>query len=175
MKNKKAQLKMFENVGVLVVFFFLLGIGVVFYFNHQSQAFAIEQKKLLELRSLQLAEQMYNLPELDCHYGSVRIDGCIDKIKLNIFKTIIENKKEQYFDIFAYSTIKINQIYPVQEEIILYDEKISYDEKPLEKFVSRVYKIPVLLFDSTDQNAHCKGQLGRCSLAILDVTYYEER
>ncbi|MEK6857974.1 MAG: hypothetical protein AABX39_05290, partial [Nanoarchaeota archaeon] len=66
----KAQVKMFENIGVLVVFFFLLGIGIVFYSNYQSQSLAVEQKKLLELRSLKLAEQMYNLPELDCHYGS---------------------------------------------------------------------------------------------------------
>ena len=169
MKNKKAQLKMFENVGVLVVFFFLLGIAVVFYFNHQSQAFAIEQKKLLELRSLQLAQQVQNLPELDCHYGSVRIDGCIDKIKLNIFKDIILNNKEKYYDLFGNSNITIKEIYPQQKEDTL------YEEIPLNKFVSRVYKIPLLLFDSTDQNAHCKGQLGRCSLAILDVTYYEER
>ena len=160
---------MFENVGVLVVFFFLLGIGVVFYFNHQSQAFAIEQKKLLELRSLQLAQQVQNLPELDCHYWSVRIDGCIDKIKLDIFKDIILNNKEKYYDLFGNSNITIKEIYPQQKEDTL------YEEIPLNKFVSRVYKIPLLLFDSTDQNAHCKGQLGRCSLAILDVTYYEER
>ncbi len=166
----KAHVKMFENVGVLVVFFFLLGVGAVFYFNYQSQSLAVEQKKLLELRSLQLAEQMYNLPELDCHYGSVRIASCIDSMKLEIFKNLISGNKENYFDLFANSRISLKEIYPQEKQ-----ESILYEEKPLEKTVSRVYKIPVIIFDATKQDEHCAGQLGKCSLAILDVTYYEQR
>ena len=72
--------------------------------------------------------------------------------------------------LFANSKISIKEIHPREKTEIL-----LYEEKPLEKTVSRVYKIPVIIFDATKQDEHCAGQLGKCSLAILDVTYYEQR
>ena len=38
-KNRKAQIKMFETIAVLVIFFFLIVIGVSFYFVMQSSSY----------------------------------------------------------------------------------------------------------------------------------------
>lgn len=165
MNNKKAQIQMFENIGVLVVFFFLLALGIVLYFNYQSKSIADYQKKISELKAFHLSQQLYNMPELDCHYGGIRINGCIDDLKLQIFSQQIQANKEDYFDILGFSEIKIKQVYPQSQEFVL------YEEKPQNKYTSRVFTIPVILF-SQKENSHCAGQLGSCSLALMEVTYY---
>jgi len=131
MKNKKsAQIKMFETIAILVVFFFLVGFGLIFYSRIVQVTSSAKQDEATILKSIQVAEEVFFLPEIQCSkYGNPE-DNCIDLYKLDAFKALISSNKVYYFELFGYNEITINEIYPEKNNWQLYNNpKPSYSDK----------------------------------------------
>ncbi|MBN2112246.1 hypothetical protein JW707_04055, partial [Candidatus Woesearchaeota archaeon] len=155
----KAQIKMFETIAVLVVFFFLLVFGVSFYFVLQRSSYNRQVDRNAQLVSVQLSQKISDIPELDCALVGIQIENCIDMIKLDKFNEVLQTDDGQlaYFDVLGYSKIYARTIYP---EFKKYD---LYDKEP-EKFMAAYRnQIPLLLFDSINN---------KFSFAVLEVTTY---
>ncbi len=157
---KRAQIKMFETIGVLVVFFFILISGTVFYFNIQKSAMQKELAKQAQTKSLQAAQRAMFFPELDCSFASIQRENCFDRFKLAAFAQVMSQPaaKEAYFGIFGYAVINVTEVYP--------DPGFSamiYDNPP-ELYVRAIKsRSPVLLYDPIGK---------RAAFGLMEVTTY---
>ena len=148
MKTKKAQIKMFETIAVLLIFFVLIGFGLIFYSRIQSQGFQAKLDENFELKAIQTAQLVSFLPELQCSSDGIITDDCFDTLKVEALHEIINNsqnkdiKNNYYFDVFGSSEITIEQIYPVVDSWPIY-KKIPDDYK-----AKSSVKIPISLYDA---------------------------
>ena len=158
-KSRKAQLKMFETMAVLVVFFFLLIFGVSFYFVMQRSSYNRQVERNAQLMSVQLSQKISDIPELDCALAGVQIDNCVDKVKLEQFNEILqtESARVAYFNILGYSEIYVRTIYPES------DRHDIYKLEPNSFTSAYMNHIPVLLYDTISK---------KFSFAVLEVRTY---
>ena len=108
---KKAQIKMFENIGVMIIFFFLLVFGASFYFTIQKASLEKEAERINQIAAVQQALRLTFLPELDCSFAGVQTENCFDRFKVN---ALIEQKPAtqlSYFNIFGYSNVTLKTVY----------------------------------------------------------------
>lgn len=160
---KKAQIKMFETVGVLVIFFFLLVAGALFYFNIQKSALQKELSAQAQLRSLKSAERAVFLPELDCSFVSVQRENCFDRLKLTALHDIIAkdfNLLQYYHGVFGDMEISVRDVYPKKELNVT-----VYRYLPDEYARSLKSQIPVLIYDPVSKNS---------SFGVMEVTVYAQ-
>lgn len=126
--SSKGQLKMFETMGVLIVFLILLTIGVSVYFTLQKSSYTKDALNRQQLQSFELVQKMLYMPELDCiNVIGSRLDNCFDKIKIEKLKNLLQTQdaKDSYYKTFGLSTININIIYPFSEELKIYDRTLQ--------------------------------------------------
>ena len=116
MKNKKSQIKMFETIAVLLIFFVLIGLGLIFYGRIQAGSFQETQEENFELKAIQTAQLVSFLPELQCSSNNIIVDDCFDILKVEALSDYIEQnpniRDTYYYDTFGFSSITIEQIYP---------------------------------------------------------------
>jgi len=138
----RGQIKMFETIGVLVVFFILLFAGISFYFASQTSAVEKEKRQAQDQYAYQMTLRALNLPELDCSFLVTQRDNCVDIFKLNVFSKLLTEQQtlEQYFPEFGYSTITIQPIYPQGNAFIL------YNNLPNEYSQNLTNKNPILIY-----------------------------
>lgn len=150
---------MFETIGILIVFFILLGIGVAIYFNVQKASNQRELVRQQQLQAFAQSQKLLYLPELDCTFYKTTTDTCFEKIKINALKTILttETALIDYFSTFGYSTIKINIIYPYSETITLYE----HTPKKIKQITAT--QLPVLILNTIDDTK---------AFAYMDVVNY---
>ncbi len=157
---RRAQIKMFETVGVLMVFFFLLAVGSVIYFGVQKSAMQKEKIKASEQYAFQIVLKSLYLPELDCSFLVTQRDNCIDKIKLSKLGNLIKNDEDvllDYYNDFGYATIKVEESFPAQEKWTMY-ENIPPD------YTGKLStQSPILLYDAWDDSY---------SFGIIEVSVY---
>lgn len=162
-KMKKAQIKMFETIAVLVVFFFLLIFGVSFYFVLQRSSFNRQVERNAQSNAIKLSLQMSDIPELDCVLTGVTIDNCIDVQKLTIMRELLEQPEfaQDYFPLFGFSQINITTLEIGQNPVSLG----LYSRKP-QKFTS-AYKnfVPILLYNAAENTY---------TFAVMEATIYVE-
>jgi len=159
---KKAQIRLFESMAVLVVFLLLLGIGSVVYFKFQRASIEREVMESENVRSLQLFQRALYLPELDCSFVSVQKDNCFDISKLSFFSELLKNEEYRigYFDIFGFSKIQVRQVYPsVSDMFVLYSNVPDNYRSKLASHSS------VLLFNASS---------GTYGFGVVEVDYYGE-
>ena len=140
----RGQMKMFETIAVLVVFFFLLAIVSVFYLSFQRSSIADEETQLEDSVALQVVFKALYMPELDCSFLLSQRDNCIDVLKLESMSLLLENEAlaTEYFEEFGNAKIQVKQIYPSDDSWTL------YVHEPDEKERERVTRSPVLLYDA---------------------------
>jgi len=83
--KKKSQIKMFETIAVLIVFFFLIGFGMTFYFMIAKSGAKKEAERAQSLKVIQVLQKISHLPELDCIRVGVETENCFDLIKLRLY------------------------------------------------------------------------------------------
>ena len=140
---KKGQIKMFETIAVLVVFFFLLIGGSAFYFGAQRSAFQKEKISASEQIAFNTVLNLLYLTELDCSFLATQRDNCIDKFKLRHLSDLLKTDEAitDYFGVFGFSTVKVSEVYPSRSVIKV------YDNVP-EDYTSSMSSLnPILLFD----------------------------
>lgn len=160
--NTRAQIKMFETIGVLVVFFFILIAGATFYFSLQESALQKELAQQAQLRSLQSAQQAVFLPELECSFVGVTRENCFDTLKLGAFSELMEEpaNKDAYFGLFGYANITVWQPYPESG----LDVPLYLNPPPEYRRILRSH-LPVLLYDPV-----AKG----FSFGVMEVITYAD-
>ena len=162
----KAQMKMFETVGVLVVFFFLLATGSVIYFGAQKSALQKEKVKASEDYAFQIALKSLYMPELDCTFMVTTKENCIDEIKLKKLSKLINasaQAKDDYYNEFGYATMKVYRIYPDSDETTIYDI-VPTDEKNNPQYTSKITSHnPILLYNSFDN---------QYNFGVIEVSVY---
>ncbi|MBI4146503.1 hypothetical protein HY489_04150 [Candidatus Woesearchaeota archaeon] len=143
LRTAKGQVKMFETVGVLVVFFFLLISGSVFYFGAQKSSLQKEKVKASEQQALQVVLKALYLPELDCSFLKAQRENCIDKLKLRHVAALMRNESvfSNYYPEFGYATIRVQELYPAGESVDVYVRKAEEYSSIL------VTQSPILLYD----------------------------
>jgi len=153
---RRAQIKMFETVAVLAIFFFLLFTGSIFYFGAQKSSLQKEKIKNSEQYAFQITLKSLYMPELDCSFLSTQKDNCIDKIKLQKLKEMLEEDiiNQEYFNEFGYATITIQEAFPSSTTIKLYENiptetrTIEGEEKEIQVFTGKLTtQSPILLYD----------------------------
>ncbi|MBD3361301.1 hypothetical protein GF358_00760 [Candidatus Woesearchaeota archaeon] len=160
--GKKAQIRMFEMLAVLIVFLLLLSIGSIFYFRLQESSVKKELIKAENLRSLQLFQRSLYLPELDCSFVGVQKGNCFDFLKLVHFSDLLESEqmKIEYFDVFGFSKVQVKRVYPVES-----DWFVLYSNVPREISSKLVSHSTVLLYNASS---------GMYDFGIVEVNYYGE-
>ncbi|MEK6943184.1 MAG: hypothetical protein AABX00_03930 [Nanoarchaeota archaeon] len=141
MKKKKSQIQIGETISVIFVFFILLLIGFMFYAKVLKGNAAIESDELAQLRSVEIAQRVMFLPEMQCSTDVTDSKNCIDKLKVESAKNVMNLNAVEYFDILGFAKIKILQVYPSYEETEIYSKDLS-DFK--NKFSTNV---PVSIYD----------------------------
>jgi len=118
---------MFESIAVLIIFFFLLSFGFTFYGKMQQISNMKKIRQAVEIDTVNLAIKASNLPELQCSIKNVPEPNCYDEMKLHAFRDItgdtinMEFMTDHYYQLFDYSTIMLNVLYPPQESLLLYN------------------------------------------------------
>ncbi len=107
---------MFETIAVLLIFFVLIGFGLIFYGRIQAGSFQEKQEENFELKAIQTAQLVSFLPELQCSSNNIIVDDCFDILKVEALSEFIEQnpniRNEYYYDLFGFSSISIEQVYP---------------------------------------------------------------
>ena len=158
-KGKKAQIQMFESVAILVVFFFLVAFGATIWYGAQKTSFAHDLAQTLEDNALAIVLRASHAPELDCSLLGVQRQECIDITKAAQFANITQQEQARlsYFELFGFSTIVLNQMYPGNLSIRLYSNSL-----PNATDIHAAY-LPILI-ENPSQNTF--------SFGILEVHTY---
>ena len=160
MKNKKSQIKMFETIAVLIIFFVLIGFGLVFYSSIQGQGFQAKQEENFELKAIQTAQLVSFLPEIQCSSDGIITNDCFDILKIEALNYVIntgELRNEYYFDTFGYSDISINQIYPPGVNWNIYERHLTNSK------AKSSIQIPISLYNASSR---------KYNFGVLNVAVY---
>lgn len=134
-RDKKSQIKMSETIAVLFIFFVLVIFGIVFYYKYSQIAYKEKQTELLGAKAVEISLKTLFLPELICSEGEAEPeDFCFDLIKLRQAAKTEEKEgvfseflTDYYFDLFPYTSITVEKLYPKPDEKWVLYEKIKPD------------------------------------------------
>ena len=130
LRSKRAQIQLFETIAVLLVFFFIMSFGLVFYFYVARQGVMAEHTRTLELQAITTAQKVSALPELDCIQVGVHVEKCFDLMKMTSFQSYTESGKkgrDEYFDTLGYSSLTLKKILTNTG-----GDELIYDNPPLQ-------------------------------------------
>ena len=156
---------MFETIAVLLIFFVLIGFGLIFYVRVYSGSIGETEEEYFELKAIQTAQLVSFLPELQCTSPtSMNIvdDNCFDLLKVKALSEIIKNdqklRNEYYYDLLGSSKISVEQIYPSEMKWDV------YDKSPANKKSISSIKIPISLYNASSK----KNNFG-----VLNIDIYK--
>jgi hypothetical protein len=144
---KKAQIKMFETIAVLVVVFFLIFFGLYFYQSSQMDAFKKSMTEDNYLKEIELIKVINYLPELQCSIDNVVTSNCIDVQKLRAFKAKTLDSKTYYTSILKSTKISVKEIYPSASLPDFAPEYEVFANVPASYSETNKEFIPILLYD----------------------------
>ena len=154
---KKAQIHMMETISVLAVFFILVILGFIFYSNVLRSNFELEKEENIQLESIKIVQKVSSLPELQCSQDNVVRDNCIDIFNLEALSEVIDQNEIHYFDMFSFSKITVREVYPGNNEWLLYDRNLEdYSQKI-------VTNVPITVFDPIEK---------RNSFGVMKVEFF---
>lgn len=164
-RNKKAQMKTFESVAVLIIFFILVALGLIFYAGVQKTTIKQTYAERTEQEAIKIAMKVSYLPEALCSKRKIIEDDCFDVYKLDAISKWI-NSDEQFFLYyqrdFKDSVISIRQLFPAGRTYVLY--KNEPDPDKLRNYYIIPTYVPVSLKNSSNDREY--------SMGVLNVTMF---
>ena len=142
--RKKAQVQTMETIAILFIFFILVFVGIVFYSNIMKSKFQETKVEYEELSKLQVVQIISSLPEIQCSQDNIVEPNCIDLLKFQAATHIL--KMSDYFDFFGFSKITVEEVFPNNNEYILYDKQPDKINQKLASY------FPISLFDAKHQS-----------------------
>ena len=173
MKTRKAQIQMGENIAVLVIFFFLLVLGLVFYLRVHTSNTNIKKSEYNDLLAVQISQKVAFMPEIRCSKENIAEPNCFNLEELKIFagNTVLslDDRDNYYYGQFRNSKVNISIIYPPSIPCVpassacVPDSWIIYD-KGLKDFGSKISTaVYVSLFDPVTK---------KYSFGVMNVEVY---
>jgi len=155
MKNN-AQIRMGETIAVLIIFFFLIVIGVAFYMNVSKSSIAANMEEMIAQDSIKIAQAVSFMPELQCSSENIVDDNCYDLYKIGPVTKVVNTNRLYYLPFFSTSTIIISQLYPTKKEWLLYNFTGNR--------TAAIYTyIPISLYNATTK---------KYSFGVLNIGYF---
>ena len=114
MKSRRAQIQMGEIIIVMIVFFMLVGFGVIF-FTQFAQGQAKKTTSEVTLANLaETAKIVSSLPEIHCSYALDEDLSCIDTYRAKVFTDALNSEEYRlhYSNAFVGYRLKLVCIYP---------------------------------------------------------------
>lgn len=165
--HKKSQMKTFESVAVLIVFFILIALGLMFYAGVQKTSLKRTYAERTEQEAVKMAMKVSYLPELLCSKRKIIEDDCFDVHKLKSIADWVEFDEGiflHYQSDFKESVITVKVVWPSFPE----KTYILYENQPESGRIRDYYIIPtyvpVSLKDSTAEIEY--------SIGLLNVTMF---
>lgn len=125
--SKRAQIKMFETIGVLVVFMIIVAIGLQFYGRIQQQSLEDMKNKFQQFDSVKMSLLVSHLPELICTSRDIVEGACFDHDKLIIFADHEVDKHDLYVELLGDSVVWVDIVYPVEQTFVIYNGTVGDD------------------------------------------------
>src|SRR3989338_930658 len=143
-KIKKSQVTMLETIMVLIIFFILLGVGVMFYGRASISSVQTKIKEKAMIKAVESAQASAFLIEIQCSRLNVREFNCFDMQKIEGFMNLPKEIKNQYyFDIFGYAVINITEIYPGSSSWVIYDNRKGSGRERVQ--------VPISIYNATSK------------------------
>jgi hypothetical protein len=137
----RGELQLMENI---MAFFIIIILGMIAFIYFATAQAGADRERIAEredLRALQTARSLYNLPELSCTWSQT--GRCIDLDKAEIFGSMLTDANATiYFPVFGRSRIAI--------DCLGCDETIIYDQ--LDATTFRQLHVPVLVYNATSDS-----------------------
>jgi|SRR3989344_176149 len=111
---KKGQLEIGITMMVLLVFFILLIIALVVYFQFSLKTIEENRQEILDTKFSTLVNSITSLPEIKCSTRGAERE-CLDAKKLIAFGKVLrdnQNYRQDYLDDFGILGLEIEVVYP---------------------------------------------------------------
>jgi len=144
-QKRKAQIQSLETIAVLLVFFMILAFGLIFYANAQRRSLLAEQDMENTHAAIQIAQLISFSPGLQCSNDNIVEDDCFDILKLQGFSNQHAQNQLFFYDIFKYSKISVEEVYPDSHTWDIYINQ----PPPAQDRGAESIEIPLLLKDAS--------------------------
>ena len=139
----RGELKLMENV---MAFFIIIILGMIAFIYFATAQSATEQELTAQqgdLRAIQTARSLYNMPELSCTFAQT--GRCIDAERALVLSETLEGENASiYFPVLGRSRIALDCI--GCETIVVYDLLDSTNYRQLH--------VPVVVYNATSDTRH---------------------
>jgi len=165
--SKKGQLKIQQMAFMLIAIFLLFILAGMFFLSINLYNVRKTAVNLEEQNSMLLVSKLANSPEFSCgnSFGTSRLN-CIDFDKL----IVLEDKKEEYAELWGVAKIEIRKIFPRDDTICSYE---NYPDCGVIKIVDKkVNTLPA----SSNFVSLCRKEANermiydKCELALLMIS-----
>ena len=157
---KKGQIKMGENLAVLLLFIILLVLGIIFYVQYKRTTMKDELREEQLKHAIETVQRINYLPEVQCSEYGIQRENCYDLSKITAAKKIFQSDQNFYYSILGYSTIEIEPIYPESASI---KNIVLYDNKKPNPSMQEIVQTPLALYVPSED---------RYIFGVLKVTVY---
>ncbi|MFT4326123.1 MAG: hypothetical protein ACMXYK_01340 [Candidatus Woesearchaeota archaeon] len=126
--HKKGQIKIFESIAVLVIFVFLVAIGISFYTNMQMNQLDRVRTSFSRLDAVKTSVVLSNMPEIACSNEGVIEVTCKDLYKVLAWQELTDTDVrfiDYYFRHLGQSLVEIQMIYPTSNTITVYNNTLD--------------------------------------------------
>ena len=109
-------MKMMESILVLLIFFFLVVFGLIFYTKFSQVSLSKKSDEKMSLQALQASQRIQHMPELRCTKDGTQVEGdCFDLLKLKAFSKMLKSGigSQIYSKYFPNIEIEVSLIYPM--------------------------------------------------------------
>ncbi len=138
----RAQMKMGESIMILIIFFFLLVFGIVFYAKYAVISAGSKQDENKGLQAIQLVQMVQSLPEIQCSVEGIIDYNCIDLMKVTALKDFTPEQKKIYSTMFPKTIITAEEVYPEKRRWQIYGDDVSGKSRSF-------FPVPVALYNAT--------------------------
>jgi len=123
----KAQVKMGESIVILIIFFFLIVFGMVFYVRFSISQHEKKSEEFKDLVAIETVQKVQFLPELQCTVEGNDDYNCIDLLKIQAIQSLSENDKKIYGIMFPRTKVIVEKVFPATpaENWDLYGQRIA--------------------------------------------------
>jgi hypothetical protein len=171
----KAQVRMTESIIVLLMFFMIIGFGLIMYGKYYEGEARLALEQRFEQEAIKIASRVVSLPELSCTEGETQEEFCVDLFKAKVFQTELQGRGGEKAFLFYEgelrdSNVNLTLVFPDQpfdasggKRITLYDNSPDFNEYPNTKIIPSF--LPVAIRDYA-------GQSPQDYVGVLEVTAY---
>lgn len=126
---KQAQLQISQSIFIVIFLLLLIVFGIVFYSGAQESSVKRKQSKFAELESIEKAQISSSLGELRCSMTGTEQTSCFEVERIQAFINLTEEHprltQQYYFSKLGDTQIVIEQVYPTEEQWLVYNNTLS--------------------------------------------------